>query len=103
MAKKATGKRSLIGAVGATLIGAALLFFIMTIIMGSLKTINVVGDVSGNETTNPGRAARMADWNSSNDTVDTILVFATISTILLGVMGITMVGASIIGYITGAF
>ena len=89
MAKKVASKRSLIGAVGSTLIGAAILFFIMTIILGQLKTIDYG---QSNE-----------DWNSTNDTVDTLLVFATISTILLGVMGITMVGASIIGYITGAF
>ena len=86
---KTVAKRSLIGAVGSTLIGAAILFFIMTIILGQLKTIDY------------GQSS--ADWTSTNDTVDTLLVFATISTILLGVMGITMVGASIIGYITGAF
>jgi len=37
---KTVGNRSLIGAVGATLIGAAILFFIMTIILGQLKTID---------------------------------------------------------------
>lgn len=89
MAKGKSSKQSLIGAVGATLIGAAILFFIVTIILGQLKTIDY-----GQESD---------DWNTTNSTVDTLLVFINIVTILLGVMGITMVGASIIGYITGAF
>ena len=89
MAKAKTGKQSLIGSIGGILIGAAILFFIVTIVLGQLKTIDY------------GQSS--ADWNTSNATVDTLLVFCTISVILLGVMGITMVGASIIGYISGAF
>ena len=89
MAEQTQSNRSLIGAVGSVLIGAAILFFIVTIILGQLKTIDY----------NQGPE----DWNTTNSTVNTLLVFATISVILMGVMGITMVGASIIGYITGAF
>jgi len=89
MAEQTQSNRSLIGAVGSVLIGAAILFFIVTIILGQLKTIDY----------NQGPE----DWNTTNSTVNTLLVFATISVILMGVMGITMVGDSIIGYITGAF
>lgn len=89
MAKTASKKQSLIGAVGATLIGAAILFFIITIVLGQLKTIDY--------------GQSHSDWDDSNNTTDTLITFATIAVILLGVMGITMVGASIIGYITGAF
>ena len=89
MARGKTTKQSLIGSIGGILIGAAILFFIVTIVLGQLKTIDY------------GQSS--ADWNTSNATVDTLLVFCTISVILLGVMGITMVGASIIGYISGAF
>ena len=90
MAKKGGGtKRSLIGGVGATLIGAAILFFIITIVLGQLQTVDY-GQTSD-------------AWNDSNDTISTLLTFTTICVILLGVMGITMVGASILAYITGAF
>ena len=88
MAKYAR-KSSLIGSIGAVLVGAAILFFIITIILGQLKTI----DYGQSE----------ADWNTTNDTIDTLLTFTTIATILLGVMAVTMIGAAIIGYITGAF
>ena len=215
MAKGKTQKQSLIGSIGGLLIGAAILFFVVTIIFGQIQTINVYGDASNppdtvtldntywhnatttnisrngsfsyaisnlhqtdttfsiyNENTtanivynltvngvlikdtvvlvnltwqnttlatmiaggvsdtdtylnctfnvstnendikirhyrtdpvNHGGVQVRADWNDSNATVDTLLVFCTISVILLGVMGITMVGASIIGYISGAF
>jgi hypothetical protein len=85
MAKKGNG--SLIGAVGSILIGAAMLLFVSTIILNSLMDAN-------------------ADNNSSddlNDTVDQLANFLEITTILLGVLGLTMIGAAIIGYIGGAF
>jgi ABC-type antimicrobial peptide transport system permease subunit len=88
MAKYAR-KSSLIGSIGAVLVGAAILFFIITIILGQLKTIDY------------GQSA--TDWSTTNDTIDTLLTFTTIATILLGVMAVTMIGAAIIGYITGAF
>ena len=80
MAEKTRG--SLIGAVGSILIGAAMLMFVSTIILNSLQDAN-----ADNE-----------DSDDLNDTVD-----QEITTILLGVMGITMIGAAIIGYIGGAF
>jgi nitrate reductase NapE component len=93
-------KSSLIGSVGGVFIGAALLLFIATIILGSLKSQNAYGSVAPN--TAAGIANR-ATWNSTNTTITTLMSFLTIGVILFGVLGITMVGAAIIGYITGAF
>ena len=87
MAKKMTGRGSLIGAVGAVIIGAAILLFVATIVLNSLKDAN----------------AENADSDDLNTTVDQIKTFLTVTSILLGVLGIVMVGASIIGYIGGAF
>ena len=89
----AKAKGSLIGAVGSILIGAAILLFVATIVLNSLKDAGGSGDT----------AAERSDWNDTNDTVDQLLNFLTISSILLGVLGITMIGAAIIGYIGGAF
>jgi len=93
---KQKSKSSLIGAVGGVLVGAAILFFIVTIILNQLK-----------DAARPAHGALSADqqaqWNNTNDSIDTLLTFTTICTILMGVLGVTMVGASIIGYITGAF
>ena len=102
MAKaKSKSKSSLIGAVGGTLVGSAILFFIITIILNQLKTAaQPTGTVTGNSTE---AINNRADWNATNASIDTLLTFTTICTILLGVLGVTMVGASIIGYITGAF
>jgi len=83
----AKGKGSLIGAVGSILIGAAILLFVATIVLNSLKDAN----------------ASASDSDDLNDTVDQLKTFLTISSILLGVLGITMIGAAIIGYIGGAF
>ena len=91
MAKR--GKGSLIGAVGSILIGAAILLFVCTIVLNSLK------DAGGSPATVDSRA----DWNDTNDTIDTLKNFLTISAVLLGVLGITMIGAAIISYIGGAF
>jgi len=98
---KAKSKTSLIGAVGGTLVGAAILFFIITIILNQLKTAaQPTGTISGNSTE---AVENRAQWNETNASIETLLTFTTICTILLGVLGVTMVGASIIGYITGAF
>jgi hypothetical protein len=83
----AKAKGSLIGAVGSILIGAAILLFVATIVLNSLKDANASSD----------------DSDDLNDTVDQLKNFLTISSILLGVLGITMIGAAIIGYIGGAF
>ena len=87
MANKSKGKGSLIGAVGSILIGAAILLFVATIVLNSLKDANASDD----------------DSDDLNDTVDQLKTFLTISSILLGVLGITMIGAAIIAYIGGAF
>jgi nitrate reductase NapE component len=83
-------KASLIGSVGGVFIGAALLLFIATIILGSLKN-------------NQAGIGTVADRASVNTTITTLMSFLTIGVVLFGVLGITMVGAAIIGYITGAF
>jgi len=96
MAKTQKQKSSLIGAVGGTLVGAAILMFIITIILNQLK--DAARPSSGTLT-----ADQQEQWNNTNSSIDTLLTFTTICTILLGVLGVTMVGASIIAYITGAF
>lgn len=96
----AKSKGSIIGAVGAILIGAAILLFVTTIVLNSLKDSAGYGTTSGNSS---DAVANRADWNETNDTVDQLITFLTISTILLGVLGITMIGAAIISYIGGAF
>ena len=90
---KLTKKGSLIGSVGGILVGAAMLLFIVTIILNALK------DNGGNADTTEAAA----DWADLNSTVDTLNNFLTIGVVLLGVLGITMIGATIIGYISGAF
>jgi hypothetical protein len=104
---KAKGKASLIGAVGGVFIGAALLLFITTIILSALKSQNVYGDVTSSPTKTTAQnatiAANRASWTATNTTIGTLMSFMTIGVILFGVLGITMVGAAIIGYITGAF
>ena len=85
MAKKSRG--SIIGAVGSVLIGAAILLFVAIQVLTSLK--------------NAG--AQSADTLTINATVDSLITFLTITVILLGVLGITMVGSTIIGYISAGF
>ena len=100
-----TKKGSLIGSVGGILVGAAMLLFIVTIILNALKDNAGTAAASineGAEANTTGRLAR-ARWNSTNATVDTLNNFLTIGVVLLGVLGITMIGATIIGYISGAF
>jgi len=85
-----TQKASLIGSVGGIFIGAALLLFIATIILSNLKS-------------SQGAMGSVDDRASVNTTIGTLMSFLTIGVTLFGVLGITMVGAAIIGYITGAF
>jgi len=89
----AKAKGSLIGAVGSIIIGAAILLFVSTIVLNSLKDSGGSGDTVDSR----------ASWNTTNETVDQLIQFLTICTVLLGVLGITMIGAAIIGYIGGAF
>ena len=85
MAKKSQG--SLVGLVGGVLIGAAILLFVVTLVLNNLKDAN----------------ASAADSDSFNTTVDTIQTMMTVSAILLAVMGIVIVGSQIIAYIGGGF
>jgi len=95
MAKQMKGKASLIGSVGGIFIGAAILLFIVTIVLNSLKA-TAPGSA-------PYTAGTIATWAATNATISSLMGFFTIAIILLGVMGITLVGGSIIGYITGMF
>ena len=88
MAKKSVGRQSIIGAVGGVLIGAAILLFVCTIVLNSLKSSTT------------GTAAERA---ALNVTIDQIKTFLTVCVILLGVLGIVIIGSSIIGSISGGF
>lgn len=91
MAKGAGG--SILGAVGGVLIGAAIVFFVGTIVLNNLKAINVYGTSS----------AATTNWAAANVTINQIITFLSVATILLAVLGIVMVGAMIIRYISGSF
>ena len=60
-------------------------------------------DYSQDAAMNATRDARNDSWDDLNSSVDSLSTFLTVSSILLGVLGIVMVGASIISYIGGAF
>jgi len=93
MAKGAGG--SILGAVGGVLIGAAIVFFVGTIVLNNLRSINIYGT--------PLTVAGAANWAASNVTINQIITFLSVATILLAVLGIVMVGAMIIRYISGSF
>jgi len=80
-----------------------MLLFIVTIILNALKDNAGTSTATNVELNEAQGYAAKARWNSTNETVDTLNSFLTIGTVLLGVLGITMIGASIIGYISGAF
>ena len=96
MAKRTGGKTSIIGAVGGVLIGAAILLFVVTMVLNNLKDAMYVHD--GSIT-----AAQNAIWNQTNGSIDQLKTFMTISAILLGILGIVLVGSTIIGAIGGGF
>ena len=103
MAKKTTRTRqSVIGAVGGVLIGAAILLFVATMVLNSLKTSAGTATAHGADNDTAAIAAR-AEWNSTNTTIDSIKTFLTVCCILLGVLGIVIIGSSIIGSISGGF
>jgi hypothetical protein len=85
--------QSMIGALGALFIGAAILLFVVTLVLNNLKSTAGTGDTVAN------RAA----WNTTNSSIDSLLLFMRITVILLGVSGVTMVGGFIIQYISGIF
>jgi uncharacterized membrane protein len=102
MAKKSASKRSIIGAVGGVLIGAAILLFVCTMILNSLKAS--YHDHNGHPTPwGTWNATVRADWNATNASIDQLKTFLTVCTILLGILGIVLIGATIISAIGGGF
>jgi len=95
MAKRMEGRQSIIGAVGGVLIGAAILLFVVTMVLNALKTSAYPH--SGVTT------AQATDWASLNSTVDQLKTFMTVCSILLGILGIVLIGATIIQAIGGGF
>jgi hypothetical protein len=98
MAKMA-GRQSIIGAVGGVLIGAAILLFVVTMVLNALKTsayphVGLSGGMS---------AAQITDWAALNATIDQLKTFMTVCAVLLGILGIVLIGATIIGAIGGGF
>ena len=85
MAQKAKG--TIIGAIGATMIGAAVLLFVVTMILNNLKTAN----------------AGESDSDTFNVTVGTIQTILTVCVILLAVMGIVLIGSQMIAIIGGGW
>jgi len=109
MAKKSMGKRSIIGAVGGVLIGAAILLFVVTMVINNMKKIDTWGSRArvnvgaGSAAINASRMLNWANWNSSNATFDQLKTFMTVCAILMGILGIVLIGATIIGAIGGGF
>ena len=107
MAKKQTGNKSIIAAVGGVLIGSAILLFTVTMIFSSLKNASSPGDTSivitDTAAHNATAVANRATWNASNATIVQLQTFMTICAILLGILGIVLIGSTIIGAIGGGF
>jgi CBS-domain-containing membrane protein len=93
---KTQGKQSIIGAVGGILIGSAILLFVVTLVLNNLK------DAMYPHTGTP-TAAEDAIWNSTNASINQLKTFMTICAILLGILGIVLIGSTIIGAIGGGF
>lgn len=96
---------SIIGSVGAVLIGAAVLLFACSLIFNNLKAAGqpnayLTGNTNANNASNN---VTNADWASFNGTVAQISTILVASVILMAVLGIVLVGAAIIGTIGGAF
>jgi uncharacterized membrane protein len=107
MAKKSGASKSIIGAVGGVLIGSAILLFVVSMILSSLKTAANPGLThklpAYSAGQNASAMARAADWNNTNATIDQLRTFMTICAILLGILGIVLIGSTIIGAIGGGF
>lgn len=99
MAKTTKSKQTIIGAVGGVLIGSAILLFVVTMILTSLKG-SVYPRTHGWGTWN---ATGRADWNATNATIDQLKTFMTVCAVLLGILGIVLIGATIISAIGGGF
>ena len=67
-----------------------------------LNNLKAAGD-PGIPATGANDDANNASWASLNTTVDQIKTMLTVSSILMAVMGIVVVGSQIIAYIGGGF
>jgi hypothetical protein len=99
MAKHTGTKSSIIGAIGGVLIGAAILMFVCTLVLNSLKASMYPHTGTAGGVT----AAQRTDWNATNSSIEQLKTFLTVCTILLGILGIVLIGASIISAIGGGF
>lgn len=96
---KMSKRSSIIAAVGGVLLGASILLFVTQMIFAELKNTAAPG-------TRPAAAgvpAWRADWNATNATVDQLRTFMTVCAVLLGILGIVLIGATIISSIGGGF
>ena len=102
MAKRTSGKQSVIGAVGGVLIGAAILLFVTIMVLNALKSSAQSPFTHGATYTTVQRQA-LDDWNATNATINQLKTFMTVCAVLLGILGIVLIGATIIGAIGGGF
>ena len=93
---KTSGRTSIIGAVGGVLIGSAILLFVVTLVLNNLKDAMYPHD--GTPT-----VAQGVIWNQTNASINQLKTFMTICAILLGILGIVLIGSTIIGAIGGGF
>jgi hypothetical protein len=109
---KIAGKRSIIAVVGGVLVGAAILLFVTSMVINSLKgsTYPRTGHngwtgIAGSTTASWGtwNATARADWNTSNASMDQLKTFLTVCAVLMGILGIVLIGITIIGTIGGSF
>lgn len=105
---KTTSKRSIIGAVGGVLIGAAILLFVVVMTINGLKgglypRSGHSWYTGSNAVWGNYNATIRADWNSTNASMEQLKTFLTVCAILLGILGIVLIGATIISAIGGGF
>lgn len=104
MAKKSMGRQSIIGAVGGVLIGAAILLFTVTMVLNALKSSAYPAGSHGTGAAKIAwNASGRIDWNNTNSSIEQLKTFMTVCAILLGILGIVLIGATIIGAIGGGF
>ena len=113
-------KGTIIGAIGGTMIGAAILLFVTTMILNNLKAVadpdpgsatlghGSLGHATDAANTtlatiNATHAARNASWATFNTSTDTIGTILTVCVILLAVLGIVLIGSQMIAIIGGGF
>ena len=80
------------------MIGAAILLFVVTMILNNLKAVDPGIPASGGTDD-----ANNESWASLNTTVSTISTIVTVCVILLAVMGIVLIGSQMIAIIGGGW